>query len=139
MTMSTSDRRKAFDDERDLHIRSNDNSETAPFIKRGDGWVLFGPRDVRCGNRKYHFALQHLKSGNDLRVRVGCRFYTVETAFRHWDPAKKRGWVSRRNECRQARAIIMLMVFQAQSYGLLSLYNERIKFDLKLKPKPKRK
>lgn len=128
-----------FDAARKCRERAVDGTDwQKPYYKTEAGWIVFGPRDVRSGTQKYYFSLERLNEDKVLRVRAGCRYYTIAQAFKHWDPTI-RGWTNRRNECRQARAIIMLMVLQAQAYGFLSLYNEKIKFDLKLKPKPKRK
>ncbi len=98
-----------------------------PFIRDSRGWILFGPQDVRSSKSKYRFGLQKLPKQKTPRVRVGCRYYTLREAWVHWGLRKSD--YSRRNECRQAVAIIRLMLLQAQAYGLLSLYAATPKFD----------
>lgn len=108
----------------------------ADYVKRHDGWIIFGPLDVRNGRPQYRFALQYLKCDRTLRVRVGCRYYTLKQAWNRWHPT--RGGVStyRRNECKQAIAIIQLMLAQAQAYSLLSMWKPII-FDNSLRKKRK--
>lgn len=99
------------------------------FFRDARGWILFGPRDVRGQSKSFMFCLQKLPMQKSPRVRVGCRYYTLAEAWKHWGVRKPRQYTSRRNECRQAVAIIRLMLLQAQAYGLLSLYATPIKFD----------
>lgn len=118
---------KAFDEPRKEHAREVE-ARSKQFVKTDDGWILFGPTDVRGYGPKFHFALQQLKCDKQLRVRVGCRYYTLPQAYRHWSRATKRGnSTSRRNEARQALAIIQLMLLQAQAYNLIPLYGRKSK------------
>lgn len=126
--------RSAFDYERSYASLSPSH----PFIKDIRGWLLLGPLDIREGVHEYQFALQQLKGQKEPRVRVGCRYYTLAAAWRHWSFKARTGKSSRRgsygrtnhkNEGKQAIAIIRLMLLQAQAYGLLSLYKPVPKFD----------
>lgn len=125
---------KTFWTERQDHFNvvSTRNAVDTAFVKRDNGdWILFGPQDVRSRNRKWHFALQRLACDKQLRVVVGCRYYTLAQAWNHWHRPRRLlygGATERRNECKQAIAIIQLMILQAQAYGLLSIY-KRIVFD----------
>lgn len=110
----------------------------AQFVKDQRGWILFGPQDIRERNKLYHFCLQKLPGQKTPRVRVGCRYYTLREAWAHWGIRKPGQYYSRRNECRQAVAIIRLMLLQAQAYSLLSIYAAPIRFDSTI-IKPKRK
>lgn len=146
---SSSWKAASFDNERTLHQREFDDfrrcamgephGKNRPFIKRDNGdWILFGPQDVREGSRRYYFALQRLACDRVLRVRVGCRFYTLEQAWHHWHTMAKRScWSVRRRACQQAIAIIQLMILQAQAYGLINRY-KRIPFDSSLNRKKRK-
>lgn len=121
----------AFDAERTENSRFNErvNNVRPSLVKRDDGWILFGPQDIRDGKRRYNFALQQLKCDKQIRVRVGCRYFTLPQAWKHWSKAAKSNYSSlRRNEGKQALAIITLMILQAQAHGLLSRF-ATIKFD----------
>ena len=122
-----------------------------PYVSDSRGWILFGPQDVRSGKKEWHFALQCRKLTSrearrpelHVRVRVGCRYYSLKQAWQHWGaPSRKRYYcgysTARRNERKQAVEIIRLMLLQAQAYGLLSLYSYAPKFDSTIL-KPKRK
>lgn len=101
-------------------VRESGTEPTEPFYREKDlGWILFGPKDVRGGKRKWRFHLQFLREDRTLRVLAGCRYYTIEQAWRHWDP-RRFSYTQRRNECLQARAIIQLMLLQAEAHGLLA-------------------
>lgn len=114
------------------------------YVRDERGWVLFGPRDVRGNKRQYLFALQcpvlndrqRRRPELHLRVRAGCRFYTLRQAWMHWGQRQSGCGSTRRNTNAQAVAIIRLMLLQAQAYHLLSMYSAPIKFDSTiLKPK----
>lgn len=124
---------KTFDIQRDDHAQGVRNFSLPQFVKRDDGWILFGPQDVRSTKPKYNFALQYLACDKTIRVRVGCRFKTLPQAWKHWGQhqGKNRG-IERRNECAQAVAIIQLMLLQAQQYRLLHMYRSKIRFDSSL-------
>ncbi len=109
-----------------------------PFIRDCRGWILFGPQDIRSHKLFWHFALQKLPGQKLPRVRVGCRYFDLKQAWKHWGVPRKGRYQTRKNECAQAVAIIRLMLLQAQAYGLLSLYATPIKFDSTI-VKPKRK
>lgn len=125
-------------------------STLKPYVRDSRGWILFGPQDVRSGKKGWHFALQCRKLTSrearrpdlHVRVRVGCRYYSLKQAWQHWGAPRKRYYcgysTARRNECKQAVEIIRLMLLQAQAYGLLSLYSYAPKFDSTIL-KPKRK
>lgn len=113
------------------------NAGLMPYIERENGdWILFGPQDVRDRKPKYHFALQRLICDKVLRVRVGCRYYTLEQAWNHWHKVYN-CYIDRRLECKQAIAIIQLMILQAQAYNLLDRYR-RVKFDNSLTRKKRK-
>lgn len=113
--------------ERDMHaVAIKDSAARVPYyIKHPNGdWIMFGPQDVRNNKRHYNFALQRLACDQQVRVRVGCRYYTLVQAWNHWSK-KARGsrYMSTKNEGKQALAIISLMILQAQAYGLLPRYS----------------
>lgn len=118
-----------FDNERDAHkFNSHHRNAAFPtpaFVRTDHGWILFGPQDVRDGMNSYHFALQYTKCDKTVRVRVGCRMYTLGQAFNHWGK-KTSTYSSRGNSNKQALAIINLMVLQAQAYGLLTRFTRPI-------------
>lgn len=134
--------RLIFHVERDAFLMKDVNDLYPRYVRDERGWALFGPLDVRGNERHYLFSLQCPVLNNrqrrrpelHLRVRAGCRFYTLRQAWMHWG---KRGCGStRRNTNAQAVAIIRLMLLQAQAYGLLPIYAAPIKFDSTiLKPK----
>ena len=100
-----------------------------PYVKRNDGWIFFGPTDIRGRHRRFHFALQWLNCDKQLRVRVGCRYYTLLQAWKHWSKKRRRSYAaSSKNEAEQALAIISLMLLQAKAYGLLPM-DRTIRFD----------
>lgn len=141
MTNHCDPRRLIFDQDRTekySKLRAYHDSVGPRFVCDSRGWILFGPRDVRGRDEVYLFCLQKLPNEKAPRVRVGCRYYDLKSAWQHWGVRKKGQGTSRRNECAQAVAIIRLMLLQAQAYGLLSLYATPIKFDSSLL-KPKRK
>jgi hypothetical protein len=112
---------------------------TKQFVRDGRGWILFGPYDIRGANPTYLFCLQKLPRQSMPRVRVGCRYYTLAQAYRHWSKKARLNLYHGRNEGRQALAIIQLMLLQAQAYHLLPFYATPIKFDSSLlKSKSKR-
>lgn len=139
LTGSSKWKAKVFDEHRTAHHLGTITGAYVRVKDQGErnGWILFGPQDVRGGSPKYHFALQKLDCDNQLRVRVGCRYYTLAQAWKHWTKRKDAG-TTRRNHCRQAIAIITLMLNQAQAYGLLPTYRPLPKFDSSI-VKPKRK
>lgn len=138
--------RKRFDDVRKAESEYHRTHGTPAFIKDHGDWILFGPQDIREASKKYLFCLQKLKSQKTPRVRVGCHYYTLAQAWKHWSPKAKTGrsgrerwgFTSRKNEGKQAIAIIRLMLLQAQAYGLISKWHPVPKFDATLL-QPKRK
>lgn len=126
-------KREAFAIERETRQRNHDQLHYPHLIKRDDGWILFGPFDVRHGQQHYPFALQMLYIDNSVRVRVACKYMTLPQAWRHCVVKGRAGW--RRNQYQQAIAIIQLMVLQAQACGLVS---KSVKFDSSI-VKPKRR
>lgn len=129
-------KRDAFKTERDVRSRNHEQLQQLHFphlIKRSDGWILFGPFDVRNGKQHYPFALQMLYEDRQLRVRVACKYMTLPQAWSHC--AKGRLSIWDRNKYRQAATIIQLMVLQAQAYGLIP---SSVKFDSSI-VKPKRR
>lgn len=112
--------------------------ERKPFVRDGRGWCLFGAQDVRNSVRQYTFCLMKLPRHKTVRVRVGCRYFTLQQAWKHWGVIRRRDGTSRRNQKRQAVAIIRLMLVQAQAWGLLSAYRSPLRFDSTI-IKPKRK
>lgn len=134
--------RLIFQDDRNKHVEAMGYARSMlPMDRVHDkrGWILFGPQDVRQREHRWQFCLQKLPGQKTPRVRVGCRYFTLAQAWRHWG-AKPKRWIttSRRNERAQAVAIIRLMLLQAQAYGLLSMYSATPKFDSTI-IKPKRK
>lgn len=130
--MSRNPERLIFNRDRDAHTEAMGYAKSMlPMDRVHDkrGWILFGPQDVRQREKQWRFCLQKLPGQKLPRVRVGCRYFTLAEAWKHWGVRKPRQHTSRRNECRQAVAIIRLMLLQAQAYGLLSLYAAPIKFD----------
>ena len=129
MSDKTEAERDAFTPERSA--RHSSMSESPDYLRDHRGWVLFGPCDIRSRDREYMFCLQQLRGQKAPHVRVGCRYYTLAQAWKHWNgKLKRRGSQSReRNEARQAIAIIRLMLLQAQAYGLISMYSPVPKFD----------
>lgn len=136
----------AFSGDREAHAQMVRQQPLPQFVRvketgPNEGWILFGPQDVRDAKPRYNFALQYLKCDKTLRVRVGCRFKTLPQAWKHWGVhhGKNRG-TYRRNECEQAVVIIRLMIAQAKAYHLLPMFGKKanIKFDASLL-KPKRK
>lgn len=139
--MSRNPERFIFDDERNAHTEAMGYAKSMlpkPFVRDGRGWILFGPKDVRSSAPCWQFALQKLPGQKTPRVRVGCRYYTLGQAWRHWGAHRRGRRTTRKNQCAQAVAIIRLMLLQAQAYGLLSLYATPIRFDSTI-VKPKRK
>lgn len=130
---------KVFHLERQDHANRTEHTLASPrFIKTNVGWILFGPQDVRDDKKKYHFALQKLHVDRDVRVRVGCRYYTLPQAWKHWSKkARTTCWARNKNEGKQALAIIALMILQAQAFGLLPRYSV-IPFDSSIVKKRKR-
>lgn len=127
-------KREAFRVERETRQRNHDQLHYPHLIKRGDGWILFGPFDVRNAQQHYPFALQMLYSDKQLRVRVACKYMTLPQAWQHCIKGSRRSsW--RRNQYQQAVSIIRLMVLQAQAYGLVPA---SVKFDSSI-VKPKRR
>ena len=111
------------------------------------GWILFGPRDIRDGNPHYLFCLQQIKGQKKIYIRVGCRYYDLKAAWKHWsfkattgkiNHRARWGLTSAKNEGRQAVAIIRLMLLQAQAYGLINRWSKPIKFDSSLTRKRKK-
>jgi hypothetical protein len=130
----TRDEEKAlFNNDRIMHI-----PEGPAFVRDSRGWILFGPKDVRGGSKVHQFCLQKLPTQKFPRVRVGCRYYTLQQAWKHWGVRKRGQYSGRRNECNQAVALIRLMLLQAQAFGLIFRYSTPIKFDSTI-IKPKRK
>lgn len=84
-------------------------------------WCLFGPLDVRYSHSEYLFTLQYTFAGG-LRVRVGCRYYTLEQAWKHWGPRAKHHY---KRGAKQAVLIIRLMLLQAEAYGLPGVEDTR--------------
>lgn len=129
-------KREAFYVERNIHQREQEAQPRMPqFIKRDDGWVLFGPYDVRGGTRKHQFSLQMIHADGQPRVRVACKYMTLPQAWRHCATKGRASWC--RNQYQQAIAIIRLMVLQAQAYGLPGMPKD-VKFDSSI-TKPKRR
>lgn len=126
-------KREAFHVERATRHRNHDQFPNPHLIKRDDGWILFGPFDVRNGKECYPFALQKLYSDKQLRVRVACKYMTLPQAWQHCIKRSRSSW--RRNQYQQAISIIRLMVLQAQAYKLVSA---SVKFDSSI-VKPKRR
>ena len=122
--------RLIFNPDRAHYIACRSSGQSVKqYVRDSRGWILFGPYDVRGSSQKHLFCLQKLPGQKTPRVRAGCRYYTLKQAWMHWGVKKRGQYYIRRNECRQAIAIIRLLLVQAQAYGLLSLYSAPLKFD----------
>lgn len=131
--------RLIFDLDRQQRMTAHDRGEhSLGFVRDERGWILFGPYDIRGQASSFMFCLQKLPKQKLPRVRVGCRYYTLAEAYKHWSRKTKCGYFTHsKNEGRQALAIIRLLLLQAQAYHLISAYTT-IKFDSTIL-KPKRK
>lgn len=142
MSGSRNPERLLFDAERDVQLeqwRGVTGGCLRTHHRDERGWIFFGPRDIRDNHHEYLWCLQKRPGQKLPRVRVGCRYYTLPQAWKHWGVGiRKAQLTTRKNQCRQAVAIIRLMLVQAQALGLLSRYRPVPVFDNTI-IKPKRK
>jgi hypothetical protein len=116
------ERAKIFDHMRDMWAsetgaaRRRVTGDNQHYFRRGNDWILFGPQDVRHSKPEYHYSLIYTEIDRTVRVRAGCRFYTIEQAWKHWAGPR----YYNKTTGKMALAIITVMLLQAQSYGLMS-------------------
>lgn len=93
---------------------------------RVNEWLVVGPWDTRG----YRFCIQWVRGDRrGIMVRVGCRFKTLDAAFKHWHKKAIAHDFVRAYEGQQALACIMLALGYAKSARLPGTARKAMKFD----------